>query len=135
MKNAKIDKLESRTEVCLFVGYPKETKSGFFYNPKDNKVFVSTNAKYLEDKHIRNHKLNNKVVLEELDIDEIGDPTKDQNDEIIVDQPVVRSETTKIEKDPISLRRSGRVVRQPDRYMGIGDALVAIPDDHKDDPL
>ena len=80
-------------------------------------------------------KSNNKVVLEELDIDEIGDSTKDQNDEIIFDQPVVRSETTQIEENPISLCHSGKVVRQPDRYMGIGDALVAISDNHKNDPL
>ena len=52
-------------------------------------MFVSINARYLEDDNIRNHKSNNKVVLEELDTDEISDPTKDQNDEIIVDQPVV----------------------------------------------
>ena len=84
MKKATVDKLESHTELCLFVGYPKETKGGYFYSTKDNKVFV------LEDDHIRNHKLNNKVVLEELDTDEIGDSTKDQNDEIIVDPPVVK---------------------------------------------
>ena len=113
----------------------KRNKGGYFYSPKDNKVFVSTNARFLEDDHIRNHKSNNKVVLEELDTDKIGDSTKDQNDEIIVDQPVVRSEITQIEEHPISLRRSGTVVRQPDHYMGIGDALVAISDDHKDDPL
>ena len=58
---------------------------GFFYSPKDNKVLVSKNARYLEDDHIRNYKSNNKVVLEELDTDEIDDPTKDQNNEIIVD--------------------------------------------------
>ena len=74
-------------------------------------------------------------MLEELDTDEIGDPTKDQNDEIIVDQPVVKSETTQVEEHLISLRCSGRVVRQPDRYMRIGDALIAISDNHKDDPL
>ena len=85
MKKAKVDKLKSHTELCLFVGYPKETKGGFFYSPKDSKVFVLTNARFLEDDHIKNHKLNNKVVLEELDTNEIGDPTKDQNDEIIVD--------------------------------------------------
>ena len=50
-------------------------------------------------------------MLEELDTDEIGDPTKDQNDEIIFDQPVVRSETTQIEEHSISLRHSGKVVR------------------------
>ena len=74
-------------------------------------MFVSTNARFLEDDHIRNHKSNNKVVLEELDTDEIGDSTKDQNDEIIVDPPVVRSETTQIEEHPISLRRSGSNLR------------------------
>ena len=81
-------------------------KGGYFYSPKDKKVFVQANARFLEDVHIRNHKSNNKVVLEELDTDEIGNPTKDQNDEIIVDPPVVRSETTQIEEHPISLRRS-----------------------------
>ena len=74
-------------------------------------------------------------MLEELDTDEISYPTKDQNDKIIVDQPVIRRETTQIEEHPISFYRSGRVVRQPNRYIGIGDALVAISDDHKDDPL
>ena len=97
VKKDKVDKLELCTELCLFVGYPKEMKDGYFYSPKDNKVFVSRNARYLENDHIRNHKSNNKVVLEELDTDEIGDSTKNQNDEIIADQLVVRSETTQIE--------------------------------------
>ena len=30
-------KLDSRLEVCMFVGYPRETKGGYFYNPKENK--------------------------------------------------------------------------------------------------
>ena len=51
-----------------------------------------------------------KVVLEELEANEIGGPTMDQNDEIIVDQPVVRSETIQIEEHPILLRYSDRVV-------------------------
>ena len=33
------------------------------------------------------------------------------------------------------MHRSGRVVRQPDHYKEIGDALVAISDNHKDDSL
>ena len=50
-------------------------------------------------------------MLEEIETSyEIGDPTKNQNDEIIVDQLVERSETTQIEEHLISLRRSGRVV-------------------------
>ncbi|KAL8557432.1 hypothetical protein ACS0TY_004740 [Phlomoides rotata] len=29
------DKLESRSELRLFVGYPRGTKGGLFYSPKD----------------------------------------------------------------------------------------------------
>ena len=40
-----------------------------------------------------------------------------------------------MEERLISLHRSGRVVRQLDRYMGIINVLVAISDEKKDDPL
>ena len=40
----KSDKIQSKTEVVFFVGYPKGTIEGLFYSHKDNKVFVSTNA-------------------------------------------------------------------------------------------
>ena len=33
------DKLESCTEVRLFIGYPKGTKGGLFYSPKDQKCW------------------------------------------------------------------------------------------------
>ena len=42
----KSDKLQSKTEVVFLVGHPKETVEGLFYSHKDNKVFVSTNAKF-----------------------------------------------------------------------------------------
>ena len=42
-------------------------------------------------------------MLEELETDEISDPTKNQNDEIIIDKPVMRSEITQIEEHMISL--------------------------------
>ena len=121
--------------VMLVCRISKRNESGYFYSPKDNKVFVSTNARFLENDHIRNHKSNKKVVLEDLDTDEISNPIKNQNDEIIFDQPIVRSETTQIEEHLISLHHSGRVVRQPDCYMGIRDALMAISDDNKDNTL
>ena len=34
----KIRKLDSKIEVCLFIGYPKGMRGGIFYNPRDNKV-------------------------------------------------------------------------------------------------
>ena len=41
-------KLETRSDVCLFVGYLKGTKGYIFYDPQDQKVFVSTNARFKE---------------------------------------------------------------------------------------
>ena len=67
----KTEKLEPRTEVCMFVGYPKSIKGGSFYSPSDKKVFVLTNATFLEDDYMTNFKPRSKVVLEELSFDQI----------------------------------------------------------------
>ena len=56
---------EHRSKLYLFVGYAKEAKGGLFYDPQENKVFVSTNATFLEEDHIRNHQTRSKLVLEE----------------------------------------------------------------------
>ncbi|KAL2490482.1 Gag/pol protein [Abeliophyllum distichum] len=44
--------MESRLELCIFVGYPKGTRGYYFYSPQDKKVFVSTNATFLDDRYI-----------------------------------------------------------------------------------
>ena len=67
----KTGKLEPRTEVCMFVGYPKGTRGGLFYSPSDKKVFVSTNVTFLEDDYMTNFKPRSKVILEELRYDQI----------------------------------------------------------------
>ena len=59
--------LESRTKVCLFIGYPKGMRGGFFYSSPDKKVIVITNAKILGEDYINNFKPKSKVILEELD--------------------------------------------------------------------
>jgi hypothetical protein len=62
----KYDKLEPKIEVCLFVGYFKGTRGGLFYSVKDRKVFVGTNAIFLEDDYVNNLKSKSKVTLEEM---------------------------------------------------------------------
>ncbi|KAL0394331.1 UNVERIFIED_CONTAM: Retrovirus-related Pol polyprotein from transposon TNT 1-94 [Sesamum latifolium] len=42
------DKIDSRSSLCRFVGYPKETAGYYFYDPTEKKVFVSRNAVFLE---------------------------------------------------------------------------------------
>ena len=48
VKRQTSDKLASKFDKCLFVGYPKETKGYYFYIPSKNKVFVSRNGVFLE---------------------------------------------------------------------------------------
>ena len=61
----KMSKLETRSEVCYFIGYPKGTFSSYFYDPREQKVFVSTNAIFLEDGYIMNHKPKGRIDLRE----------------------------------------------------------------------
>ena len=56
-------KLESRTKVCLFIGYPKGTRGALFYSSLEKKVIVSTNAKFLEEDYVNNFKPKSKVIL------------------------------------------------------------------------
>ena len=122
----KTSKLASRTELCIFVGYPKGTKGYIFYSPTDQKTFVSTNARFLEEDYIRNMKPRSRLILEEL----LGEaPTTSAVGGIpapIIERP---------QEEPTGPRRSGRVVRQPDRYMSYGDAMVAVSDKNDDEPI
>ena len=38
------DKLAPKSDKCLFMGYPKETKRYYFYNAFENEVFVARNG-------------------------------------------------------------------------------------------
>ena len=72
----------------MFLGYSKETKGYLFYNHKDNKVFVSTNAKFLDDDYVNNFNPRNKVVLAELDELAIEQPMVENRDDVaILDTP------------------------------------------------
>ena len=67
----KTEKMESRSETCIFVGYPKETKGYYFYSPSDLKVFVSTNAKFLDKDYMNDFVPKSRIVLNELSGDTI----------------------------------------------------------------
>ncbi|KAL0367234.1 UNVERIFIED_CONTAM: Retrovirus-related Pol polyprotein from transposon RE2 [Sesamum radiatum] len=42
------DKLDSRSSLCKFLGCPKETAGYYFYDPSEQKVFVSRNVVFLK---------------------------------------------------------------------------------------
>ncbi|KAI9157593.1 hypothetical protein LWI28_024839 [Acer negundo] len=116
--------MESRSETCIFVGYPKETKGYYFYSPSDLKVFVSTNAKFLEKDYMNDFVPRSRIVLNEISGDTIPREVTQPN-------PIVSSDPTQ-DQQPTIPRRSGRVRTQPERYIGLGESVENLPDD--DDP-
>ena len=60
------DKLGPKSDKCLFVGYPKETKGYYFYNPTEGKVFVARTAVFLENDFISKGISGRKVELEAI---------------------------------------------------------------------
>ena len=138
LSRGKTKKLDSRIEVCLFIGYPKGTRGGIFYNPRDKKVFVSTHATFLEHEYINDFKPRSKVLLED------SMERKSRNDAIRVVDKDTDSVTTRIvdidheTKNIIDLsnqkviipRRSGRMRRAPDHY----EANIVVPDTNDEDP-
>ncbi|TYK28868.1 gag/pol protein [Cucumis melo var. makuwa] len=126
-------KLEPRSRLCQFVGYPKDTRGGLFFDPQENRVFVSTNATFLEEDHMRDHKPRSKLVLNEATnestrvVDEVGPSSR------------VDETTTSGQSHPSQLlrmpRHSGRIVSEPNRYLGLTETQVVIPDDGVEDPL
>ena len=52
--------------MVFFVGYLKGTVGGLFYSHKDNKVFVSTNANFLENDYMNDFTPKSRVVLAEM---------------------------------------------------------------------
>ena len=143
----KTGKLESRTEVSLFVGYPKGTRGGIFYSPKEKKVFVSTHATFLENDYMNNFKPRSKVVLEEmlgttstpqpirvvgLGGEEAG-PSSSQPTRVV--ELREEGETTVPSQEPSEPRRSGREIRLPVRYRRENEANIVVSDTSDDDPI
>ena len=90
------------------MGYPKETKGYYSYNPIENKVFVARNGVFLEREFISKGTSGSKVQLEE-----VREPQ--DNIELLVD---THSQQTIVDTPPIvqNLRRSYRIRHEPERY-------------------
>ena len=59
------DKLEGRSIIALFIGYPKESIGYYFYFPQDHNVIVSRNTISLEKQFIQDGGNGRLVELEE----------------------------------------------------------------------
>ncbi|GJX42209.1 retrotransposon protein, putative, ty1-copia subclass [Tanacetum coccineum] len=107
------DKLEAKSEKCLFVSYPKESFRYLFYKPKDNVVIGARRGVFLEREIISKEDSGSKIDLEEIQ-------------EYVDEEPIVNTDTQQEVVTPIKLydislpirRTSGRVSKPPQFYYG-----------------
>ncbi|KAA0062603.1 gag/pol protein [Cucumis melo var. makuwa] len=134
--NASLNKIEFNLTTLLnelqrFQTLTMESKGGLFYDPQENKVFVSTNATFLEKDHIRDHQPRSRLVLNEISNSATDKPSSSTK---VIDKTKISGQTHPSQelREP---RRSGRVVHQHDRYLGLSETQVVIPDNGIEDPL
>ena len=108
----------------------QRNKGWFFYSPKDQKVIFSTHARFLEEDYVINHKTPSKIILEEL-----RGETQSTSIPIVQEEPQDTAQQVINDTQELEVpRRSGRVVRQPDRWIGLGISSYMIPDNQDIDP-
>ena len=122
------NKLDPKSDKCFFVGYPKETKGYYFYNPSEGKVFVARTGVFLEKEFISKGTSGRKV-----EVDEIHEPQKSDLpmvEQEQASQDVVEEQPAQVTQEP---RRSIRIRHQPERYGFLmtqqGDVLLMDQDE------
>ena len=66
MKKLQPDKLEPKSEKCVFIGYPKETIGYTFYHRSEGKIFVAKIGSFLEKEFLSKEVSGRKVELDEV---------------------------------------------------------------------
>ena len=89
-------------------------------------MFISANAIFLEDDYIMNHKPKGSIVLEEV----MGEPS----DSLAVNSNTEQGNAMTLPSSALVPRRSGRIIREPDRFMFLGEAFEADSENSESDP-
>ena len=66
MKKLQPDKLEPKSEKCVFIGYPKETTGYTFYHRSEGKIFVAKIGSFLEKDFLSKEVSGRKIELDEV---------------------------------------------------------------------
>ena len=88
VKKLQPDKLEPKSEKCVFIGYPKEIVGYTFYHRSEGKIFVAKNGSFLEKEF-----LSKEVSGRKVELDEVGG-RKVELDEVIVPAPLLESSSS-----------------------------------------
>ena len=68
MKKFHPDKLEPKSEKCVFIEYPKENIGYTFYHRSECKTFVAKNGSFLEKEFLSKEVSGRKVELDEVTV-------------------------------------------------------------------
>ena len=68
VKKCQPDKLEPKSEKCVFIGYPKETVGYIFYRRSEGNIFVAKNRSFLEKDFLSKEVSGRKVELDEVTV-------------------------------------------------------------------
>ena len=93
------------------MGYPKETREYYFYNPFGGKVFVARTGVFLEKDFISKGISGRKLKLEEIQESQSIDTAMEELEQET--QVVVEEQLAQVEQDQ---RRSGRIRHLPEIY-------------------
>ena len=66
VKKLQPDKVEPKSEKCVFIGYLKETVGYTFYHRSEGKIFFSNNESFLEKEFLSKELSGRKVELDEV---------------------------------------------------------------------
>ena len=66
VKKFQTNKLEPKSEKCVFIGYPKERIGYTFYYRSKGKIFIAKNGTFLEKEFLSKEVSGRKVELDEL---------------------------------------------------------------------
>ena len=66
VKKLQPDKLEPKSEKCVFIEYPKETIGYTFYHRSEGKIFVAKFGSFLEKEFLSKEVSGRKVELDEV---------------------------------------------------------------------
>ncbi|KAK8593591.1 hypothetical protein V6N12_045668 [Hibiscus sabdariffa] len=116
-----------KTPYEIWTGKHPKTKGYYFYNPKENKVFVARTGVFLEKEFLSSKRDRRNIKLEELQQQQVTKPEVEQTSQI------VEENSTNLETQP--LRRSTRELHEPERYGFLvtshGDIILVDQDEPK----
>ena len=121
VKKLQPNKLESKSDKCVFVGYPKETIGYSFYNKTEGKVFVAKTGVFLEKEFLAKGLSGRTIELDEVNRTE-QDEQSSAAPEVIPEvatapeAPAPPNVEVPVIEPSIEPRRSGRIRNQIQRF-------------------